>query len=268
MDKLWTARRDADVWTSRELSDGGSIVAVMAEAGDVEVRRSARRSRSVSAYREGSKIIVLIPARLTKAQENRVVADMVERVQRQVGRASRGGAKANDTALMARAIELSRLHLQAQAQPSSVRWVSNMDHRWGSCTTLDATIRVSHRVRSMPSWVLDYVLMHELAHLLKPGHGSDFWSLVQHYPRTERARGYLEGVAAAGQASGADSSPADCPGADCSSADSSAADCSGAALSAADPESDLGLSGLASTEFSGASSSSASPAISAVEAEP
>jgi hypothetical protein len=48
----------------------------------------------------------------------------------------------------------------------------------------------------MPGYVLDYVVLHELAHLLVPGHGKDFWSLVDGYGRTERARGYLEGVSA------------------------------------------------------------------------
>jgi predicted metal-dependent hydrolase len=86
--------------------------------------------------------------------------------------------------------------LDGEAQPTSVRWVSNMASRWGSCTPTDGTIRVSSRLRDMPSWVLDYVLVHELAHLLVPGHGTDFWDLVGRYPRTERARGYLEGVAA------------------------------------------------------------------------
>ena len=45
--------------------------------------------------------------------------------------------------------------------------------------------------------MLDYVIMHELAHLLQPSHGRDFWALLESYPRTERARGYLEGVVAA-----------------------------------------------------------------------
>jgi hypothetical protein len=61
---------------------------------------------------------------------------------------------------------------------------------------LDGTIRISARLRGMPSWVLDYVLLHELAHLLQPRHGPQFWALLQGYPRTERARGFLEGVAA------------------------------------------------------------------------
>ena len=51
----------------------------------------------------------------------------------------------------------------------------------------------------MPSWVLDYVLVHELAHLRVPGHGPKFWALVDRYPRTERARGYLDGISAAAQ---------------------------------------------------------------------
>jgi hypothetical protein len=81
-------------------------------------------------------------------------------------------------------------------QPSSVRWVGNQRARWGSCTPSDGSIRISTRLRGLPSWVVDYVLVHELVHLRIPGHGPDFWVLVDRYPRAERARGYLEGVAA------------------------------------------------------------------------
>jgi hypothetical protein len=100
---------------------------------------------------------------------------------------------------MARARELSTQVLGGRAQPASVRWVTNMNRRWGSCTPVDATIRLSHRLQVMPSWVIDYVLVHELAHLLVDGHGPEFWAWVDRYARTERARGYLEGVAMAAQ---------------------------------------------------------------------
>jgi predicted metal-dependent hydrolase len=78
-----------------------------------------------------------------------------------------------------------------------VRWVTNQNGRWGSCTPVDRTIRISHRVQEMPDWVIDYVLVHELAHLVVPSHSAEFWDLVARYPKTERARGYLEGVSAA-----------------------------------------------------------------------
>jgi hypothetical protein len=51
----------------------------------------------------------------------------------------------------------------------------------------------------MPRWVLDYVLLHELNHLLHAGHGPDFWAELEGYPRTQRARGFLEGYAFAGE---------------------------------------------------------------------
>lgn len=162
---------------------------------DVEVRRSARRRRTVSAYRDGGRIVVMIPSRFSKAEEARWVAEMVERLD--AGARRRRGS--GDASLARRAAELSTTYLGGRAQPASVRWVASMRTRWASCTPADATIRISERLREMPSWVRDYVLVHELAHLIVPGHGPDFWALVQRYPRTERARGYLDGVSAAAQ---------------------------------------------------------------------
>ena len=165
----------------------------------IEVRRSARRRRTVAAYRDGDKIIILMPARTSKADERRLVTEMVERVTRREARMANGGPRAGDSSLLSRARQLSNAYLDGRAQPISVRWVTNMSHRWGSCTIGDRTIRLSHRLQSMPSWVIDYVLVHELCHLLEPGHDRAFGAWVQRYPRTERARGFLEGVAVAAQ---------------------------------------------------------------------
>jgi predicted metal-dependent hydrolase len=163
----------------------------------VEVRRSTRRRRTVSAYREGERIIVLLPARFTKAQEREWVAKMVESVQTRERKALVRGPRRDDAMLRSRATALSRAHLEGRATPSSIRWVPTMRTRWASCTPADRTIRVSERLRDVPDWVLDYVIVHELAHLLVAGHGAQFWAWVQRYPRTERARGYLEGLSAA-----------------------------------------------------------------------
>jgi predicted metal-dependent hydrolase len=157
----------------------------------VEVRRSARRRRTVSAYRDGDRTVVLIPARMSVAEEQRWVAVMLDKLAAQESRRMPGDAE-----LAARARRLSEQYLGARAVPDTVRWVTNQNSRWGSCTPSEGTIRLSHRLRGMPEYVIDYVLLHELAHLLVPGHGRAFWQLLESYPRTERARGFLEGAAA------------------------------------------------------------------------
>jgi predicted metal-dependent hydrolase len=161
----------------------------------IEVRRSARRRRTVSAYRDGDRIVVLIPARFSRAEEAEWVGRMVERVRGKDGRSRPAG----DAALARRARELSAQYLGGRVVPASVRWVPPMRTRWASCTPADRTIRMSRRLQDMPSWVQDYVLLHELAHLIEAGHGPAFWALLERYPRTERARGYLDGISAAAQ---------------------------------------------------------------------
>ena len=158
----------------------------------VEVRRSRRRRRTVSAYREGDRIVVLIPATMSKRDEATWVADMVARIERQERRKHR-----SDDDLVARATRLNDLYLGGLAVPVSVRWVSNQSARWGSCTPGDRTIRLSDRLQQMPGWVVDYVLVHELAHLLEAGHTPDFWAWVDRFPRAEKAKGYLEGYSTA-----------------------------------------------------------------------
>ncbi|HEX6917016.1 MAG TPA: M48 family metallopeptidase [Phycicoccus sp.] len=157
---------------------------------DVEVRRSRRRRRTVSAYRDGGRVVVLIPASFSPAEEARWVERMVARLA--TGERRR---PATDAALTERATRLSARYLGGHARPVSVRWVSTMGRRWASCTPADGTIRISDRLRDVPAHVLDYVLLHELAHLLVPGHGPGFWRLLGSYPRLERARGFLDGLA-------------------------------------------------------------------------
>ncbi len=162
----------------------------------VEVRRSKRRTRTVTAYRDGDTLVVLIPARLSKAEEAHWVAEMQRKLLKGEPRRL-PSPKPSDDALLRRCAELSAKHLKGRAEPSTVRWVPPMRTRWASCTPADRSIRVSEHLRSVPGWVLDYVLVHELAHLLVPAHNAKFWELVREYPRTDRAMGYLEGLSAA-----------------------------------------------------------------------
>ena len=135
----------------------------------VKVVRSARRRKTVTAYREGGTVVVLLPARMSRREEDHWVATMLER----------------------RARLLARRYLEGMVEPRSVRWVGNMRARYGSCTPDDGTIRLSDRLAPWPPWVRDYVLVHELAHLAVPDHSPAFWRLVDRYPLSERARGFL-----------------------------------------------------------------------------
>jgi len=159
---------------------------------EVSVVRSPRRRRTVSAYRDGERIVVQLPARMTRAEE----AQWVERMVRRVLAGERRRLK-SDEDLLARAARLASTYLDGKATPAAVRWVDNQQRRWGSCTPEDGTIRLSRRLANAPDYVVDYVLLHELAHLIEPGHGPAFAALMAGYPKLERAEGYLEGVEAA-----------------------------------------------------------------------
>lgn len=159
---------------------------------EVEVRRSKRRRRTVSAYRDGDRVVVMIPASLSRKEEAEWVETMLARLERSERR-----RKPSDQDLMKRARDLNDTYLGGLAVPDSVRWVDNQQSRWGSCTPGDRSIRLSGRLQGMPGWVIDYVLVHELAHLLEPGHDASFWAWVDRYPQAERAKGYLIGWATA-----------------------------------------------------------------------
>lgn len=150
-------------------------------AMQVEVVRSPRRRKTVQARLVDGVLQVSMPARVSKAEEERWVREMVGRFER------RKAAEPIDVAARAEVLA-ARYSLP---QPASVRWVDNQLWRWASCTPDDRTIRVSSRVASFPSWVLDGILVHELAHLVEAGHGPAFWALANRYPKMERVRGFL-----------------------------------------------------------------------------
>jgi predicted metal-dependent hydrolase len=147
----------------------------------VEVVRSARRRKTVQARKVNGVLRVSIPASMTKVEEERWVTEMVRRIERQ--------AATDEVDLAARAVELATRY--RLPQPASIRWVTNQEWRWGSCTPADGSIRISARLVGEPGWVLDYVIVHELAHLRVRGHSAAFWALVNRYPKAERARGFL-----------------------------------------------------------------------------
>ncbi|MBT8217376.1 MAG: M48 family metallopeptidase [Acidimicrobiia bacterium] len=147
----------------------------------VEVKRSSRRRKTVEARLVDGTLRVAIPASMTKAEEAHWVEQMRKRFERRVDR--------DTISLPERARALAAKY--QLPEPAEIVWSGRQTTRWGSCSVDTRRIRISDRLAGFPAWVVDYVIVHELAHLVEPGHTSPFWELVNAYPLAERARGYL-----------------------------------------------------------------------------
>lgn len=160
--------------------------------GEIVVIRSTRRKKNISAYRQGGRIVVSIPARMSKADERAMVPEMVAKI-----RAQEAAITMSEEALAARIDELlSELAPEIAVRPISVAWRA-MRERWGSCTSVDRTIRISDRLKGAPEYALDYVLFHEAIHLQFFDHGAEFKAMLERFPKAELASAYLDGYEAA-----------------------------------------------------------------------
>ena len=160
--------------------------------GEIVVLRSKRRKKSISAYRQGGRIIISIPARMSKADERSVIPEMIAKI-----RAQEADESPSETMLMQRCVQLlERYAPEITICPKSINW-RQMRERWGSCTSVDATIRISDRLKGAPDYALDYVLFHEAIHLHYFDHGPEFKAVLARFPEESRAEAYLEGFEAA-----------------------------------------------------------------------
>ncbi|MCA9951156.1 MAG: M48 family metallopeptidase [Anaerolineales bacterium] len=155
----------------------------------VEIIRSAKRKKTVSAKLVDGTLIVRAPARMSAAELAPVIENLTKRMQKRSQPVTM-----SDTQLEQMAQELNQQYFDGNLHWQSIRFVTNQNTRFGSCTPSQGTIRISQRLIKMPKWVLRYVVMHEIAHLREANHSSRFWNLVNRYPLTERARGYLMAV--------------------------------------------------------------------------
>ncbi|MCF8554544.1 MAG: M48 family metallopeptidase [Candidatus Nanopelagicales bacterium] len=164
----------------------------------VEVKRSKRAKRNVTAYRDNDKTVVTVPTRMAKRDVDAYVTELVNRLDDRDERTS------SQKSLEQRARSLSLKYLgqdllETHKVPVKIRWVTNQNSRWGSCTPDEGTIRLSHRMQRMPSYVIDSVIVHELIHLLVTDHSPAFYALMNKYPDHEKAKAYLDGYSHAQQ---------------------------------------------------------------------
>ncbi|MFP5416129.1 MAG: M48 family metallopeptidase [Actinomycetes bacterium] len=162
---------------------------------DYDVRPSSRRSRTMTAFREEGRLVVVVPEHMSARQRRELIPGLVDRF---LAKEARQRPPRADHELTARTLELYRAYVAPhtdQPEPTiGVRWVSTMTQRWASCTMSTGEIRVSDRLQGMPTWVVDYVLLHEAAHLVEREHNARFWQIVNSNSESLRARGFLEGV--------------------------------------------------------------------------
>jgi len=173
----------------------GRLSCCPVEPEAVEIRRSRKRKRTLTVFREQGRLVAVVPEALTRRQADELVPALVTRF---LAREARRVVPSGDAELHARAVDLAERYLSGRlAGPLpdfAVSWVGNQTRRWGSCTPSSGRIRISERLRGVPRYVGDYVLLHELAHLVEPTHSPRFWGLLSGYPDADRARGFLEGL--------------------------------------------------------------------------
>ena len=182
---------------------GQALPALPSDLPQYCVVRKERRRRSISAFRQGGVIEIHIPAKMSKRQELEIIPEMIAMVLRREGR-----SRKTDLQLLEIGMELLAKYLpDFDVVPASINW-RNMSERWGSCTTVDRTIRISDRLIGAPNYVLNYIIFHELIHLRIPGHDQDFYNYLNRFTDQQKCEAFLEGFELGSQSGGSGVVPA------------------------------------------------------------
>ncbi len=154
---------------------------------EVKVIRSPDRKKTIQAKIVGETLVVYLPLGMHREEERKLIEKMKQKIEKK-----RLKSQINkDDYLRKRFDEFNRKYFQEKLKVTSIEFVTNQERKRGSCTPANGTIRISHKLLNMPGWVLDYVIMHEMTHLLHPDHSRAFWVKVGEYKYTERTREFL-----------------------------------------------------------------------------
>jgi len=182
---------------------GQALPALPSDLPQYRVVRKERRRRSISAFRQAGVIEIHIPAKMSKRQELEIIPEMIAMVLHREGR-----SRKTDLQLLEIGMELLAKYLpDFDVVPASINW-RNMSERWGSCTTVDRTIRISDRLIGAPNYVLNYIIFHELIHLRIPGHDQDFYNYLNRFTDQQKCEAFLEGFELGSQSGGSGVVPA------------------------------------------------------------
>lgn len=187
MDTISTLKREG----IEQLSGGRIATMVEIDGEPIRLITSARRTKTTSVKFSEGMFHLSVPALMPDADIVRTARGLIAKVKTKQRNAKR--ARSNP-ALFERALHLARVWLNAEVMPTSVVWSDRQNTRWGSCSVHTGAIRISSKLQEMPQWVIDGVLVHELAHLKYPDHSQAFRDFTRHYPRMDEADAFLHGV--------------------------------------------------------------------------
>jgi len=154
---------------------------------EIEIKRSRKRKRTVSAKVLGNVIQISAPQNIPEEQLEEIISSLKKRIEKQIEKRN----LASDKNLGKIVQDLNRKYFDGKIEVKSIEYSTNQDKIFGSCSSHEKRICISHRLSKMPTWVRDYVIVHEMAHIIEPNHGNAFWQIISRYPLAERARGFL-----------------------------------------------------------------------------
>ncbi len=157
----------------------------------IVIHRSPRRKLTVEARVVGGELHAYLPAGMSEAEERKWLSRMKHRLRHKL-------SSDNDDLvayLEARARKLNDRYFGGELSWKAIKVTRARKWVFGSCDSSRKEIRISEEIRHLPTWVQDYLLLHELAHLIYPDHGKKFWEVVRRYEKADRADGYLLGWA-------------------------------------------------------------------------
>lgn len=139
------------------------------------VRQNTENQR-IRIERHQSTLLLKIPSSDTR---NDAIIDALESYYIQTGKT----VFAERTAYYAR---------QMRVHPTRIT-VKRQKRRWGSCNATTGSLNFNWKLMMAPLWVLDYVVVHELAHLREANHSPAFWAIVDSaYPAWPKAQTWLK----------------------------------------------------------------------------
>ena len=149
---------------------------------NIEIIRSKKRKNTIQAKIDNEKLYIYLPNNLSKTEEKKWIQKMIKWKENK--------KQLNNNLLFKRAKELNKIYFD-NSLDFSIKFVTNQKKRFGSCNFKTKSIKISDRLIKAPKWVQDYVIIHELAHLIYPNHNKNFREKVNQYKYTERSKGYL-----------------------------------------------------------------------------